>query len=137
MMLELVHGDCLEWLRSRPDDSVDLVFGSPPYEDARTYGIGFSLKGQCWVDWMVERWREMNRICRGVIAMAKRGRDEPSYLPSEDRIAKECAKIRSKWSEADYGRRAPHMKRDRYEFPAVSVEWIRESVESEEVDVPG
>lgn len=38
-------GDCLDILRDMPSDSVDLVFCSPPYEAARTYGIDFNLRG--------------------------------------------------------------------------------------------
>lgn len=51
-----------------PNKSVDLVFCSPPYEAARTYGIGFNLRGQAWVDWAVERFMECLRICRGLVA---------------------------------------------------------------------
>ncbi|MBE3041620.1 hypothetical protein IMZ48_03375, partial [Candidatus Bathyarchaeota archaeon] len=54
--------------------SVDLVFGSPPYEDARTYGIGFNLKGQAWVDWMIEVYRESLRVCRGLVAFVVEGK---------------------------------------------------------------
>lgn len=57
-----------------PPHSVDLVFGSPPYEDARTYGIGFNLKGQMWVDWMVQVYRESLRVCRGLVAFVVQGR---------------------------------------------------------------
>jgi hypothetical protein len=38
------------------------VFGSPPYEAARTYGIGFNLRGQAWVDWMVGVYRAALRV---------------------------------------------------------------------------
>lgn len=69
-----ILGDCLDVMRTMPDDSVDLVLGSPPYEDARTYGIGFELRGQAWVDWMVERWREMQRVCRGLVVMVVEGK---------------------------------------------------------------
>jgi hypothetical protein len=31
------RADCLDWLRAWPADGVDLVFGSPPYEQARLY----------------------------------------------------------------------------------------------------
>lgn len=65
--------DCLEWMREQPDNSVDLVFGSPPYEAARTYGIDFNLRGQAWVDWMVERMTQMVRISRGLVAMVLEG----------------------------------------------------------------
>lgn len=36
----ILHGDCLEVMRGMENDSVDLVFCSPPYEAARTYGVG-------------------------------------------------------------------------------------------------
>lgn len=69
----IINADCLDWMREQPGDSVDLVFGSPPYEAARTYGIGFKLRGQEWVDWMVERIVEMVRICKGLVAMVVEG----------------------------------------------------------------
>jgi len=73
-MTATVHlGDCLEILKAMPDDSVDLVFCSPPYEAARTYGIGFSLRGQDWVDWAVERYKECVRISRGLVAWVVEG----------------------------------------------------------------
>jgi hypothetical protein len=56
-----------------PDNSVDMVFCSPPYEAARTYGIGFDLKGQDWVDWCVERYLECVRVCRGLVAWVVEG----------------------------------------------------------------
>jgi hypothetical protein len=70
---EIHNCDCLEWTKQQPDDSVDLVFGSPPYEAARTYGIGFKLKGQDWVDWAVERFVDQVRICRGVVCWVIEG----------------------------------------------------------------
>jgi hypothetical protein len=69
----ILCGDCLELMRDMATDSVDLVFGSPPYEAARTYGIGFNLKGQEWVDWMVERMLEMIRVSRGLVCMVVEG----------------------------------------------------------------
>jgi site-specific DNA-methyltransferase (cytosine-N4-specific) len=57
-----------------PGNSVDLVFGSPPYEDARTYGIDFNLKGQQWVDWMVEVFRASSRVCKGLVAFVVQGK---------------------------------------------------------------
>lgn len=72
--MKIICTDCLDWLRSHPDNSVDLVFTSPPYEDARTYGIGFSLKGQDWVDWCLERYVECVRVCRGLVAWVVEGK---------------------------------------------------------------
>lgn len=51
-------GDCLLLARSMKEraERVNLVLGSPPYEDAREYSeLKFCLKGQDWVDWMKER----------------------------------------------------------------------------------
>lgn len=69
----LILGDCLSELKKMETDSVDLVFCSPPYEAARTYGIDFALKGQAWVDWSVERYVECVRVCRGVVAWVVEG----------------------------------------------------------------
>jgi DNA modification methylase len=52
-----------------PDDSVDLVFGSPPYPSARTYGIDFCMDPETWATWMLERWREWARISKGAVCM--------------------------------------------------------------------
>ncbi len=49
------------------DKSVDLVFGSPPYCDARTYGIGAQRNCQAWIDWMIGCTREAVRVSRGLV----------------------------------------------------------------------
>lgn len=69
----LIQGDCFTELRKMADNSVDLVFTSPPYEAARSYGIGFDLKGQDWVDWSVERYLECVRVSKGVVAWVVEG----------------------------------------------------------------
>lgn len=66
-------GDCREWLATLPADSVDLVMCSPPYEAARTYGVGFKLKDQAWIDWMVEIVRECVRVCKGLVCIVCEG----------------------------------------------------------------
>jgi hypothetical protein len=70
----LYCGDCLEVMRGMPADSVDLVFGSPPYEDSRTYGIDYDLTDDAWVDWMFARCCESLRVCRGLVAFVVEGR---------------------------------------------------------------
>jgi DNA modification methylase len=55
-------------------DSVDLVFTSPPYEDARTYGIDFSLRGDDWVEWSLERYLECVRVCKGLVCWVIEGK---------------------------------------------------------------
>lgn len=49
------------------DRSVDLVFGSPPYCDARTYGIGAQRGAREWVDWMLDVTAEALRVSRGFV----------------------------------------------------------------------
>lgn len=72
----LYLGNCLKLLPKLPEQSVDLVLGSPPYEDCRTYGIDFDLKGQDWVDWMVEVFRASLRVCKGLVAYVVEGKTE-------------------------------------------------------------
>ena len=69
----VILGDCLEQLRKLDDNSVDLIFTSPPYERARTYGIGFNLRGQEWVDWAKVRFMECLRVCKGLTAWVVEG----------------------------------------------------------------
>lgn len=66
-------GDCLAWLTEQEDDSIDLLFGSPPYERARTYGIDFDLADQAWVDWMVEIVKAAAPKVKGLIAINCQG----------------------------------------------------------------
>ena len=62
--------DAVEFLDGLPDDSIDLLFCSPPYELARTYGIGEKMVGgQAWVDWMVRVFRAAAPKVKGLIAM--------------------------------------------------------------------
>lgn len=55
-----------------PDQSVDLVFGSPPYTDARLYlengkDLGISRNVEAWVDWMFAVTNEALRVSRGAV----------------------------------------------------------------------
>lgn len=52
-----------------PDKSVDLVFGSGPYADARTYGIGAQRGCREWVDWMMKVVGESVRVSRGLVLL--------------------------------------------------------------------
>lgn len=59
-MLQLVQGDCLEYLKTLPDDMVDLVVTSPPYADRRkkTYG---GIPFDEYVDWFLPISAELLR----------------------------------------------------------------------------
>lgn len=67
------QADVLEFLNGLPADSVSLVFGSPPYSAARTYGINFDKTGQVWVDWMVAVYQAALRVCTGLVAFVVEG----------------------------------------------------------------
>lgn len=49
------------------DASVDMVFTSPPYMDARTYGINAHRGCEDWVAWMLDVVTELTRVCRGLV----------------------------------------------------------------------
>lgn len=56
-------GDCREKLKELPDDSVDLIFTSPPYADSRanTYG---GIKPDEYVDWFLPISAELLRVLK-------------------------------------------------------------------------
>jgi hypothetical protein len=72
-MIEFVQADCLEWMKDQPADRFDLVFGSPPYCDARTYGIGAQRNVFDWVEWMLKITTEAARICKGPVIWVAAG----------------------------------------------------------------
>jgi DNA modification methylase len=74
MKSEVLVGDCINVLAGMETDSVDLILCSPPYENARSYDMGFNLKGQEWVDWAVSRYLECARVSRGLVAWVVEGR---------------------------------------------------------------
>jgi len=49
------------------DDTFDLCFTSPPYMDARTYGIGAQRSCVAWIDWMMLVVVEAVRVTKGLV----------------------------------------------------------------------
>lgn len=92
--VELVCADNLTWMRAQPADRFDLVFGSPPYLFARTYGM--SKEWQWWddfetyVDHMLEVSTEAARICKGPViwVMGCPTRDRNYYPVAEALMVK-------------------------------------------------
>jgi len=75
--------DAADFLRGLPDRAVQLVFTSPPYESQRTYGLGFSLRGQAWVDWFRPVVVEAARVSAGLVIVNAAGPvEDGSYSPS-------------------------------------------------------
>lgn len=63
MQSDIILGDCAEELKNLPDDSVDLVFTSPPYADQRrsTYG---GIHPDEYVDWFLPISKELLRVLK-------------------------------------------------------------------------
>jgi hypothetical protein len=59
--------DCVEWLGALPPLGLDLVVGSPPYTDARTYGVGAQRGCEEWVAWMLRVTEAAHRACKGPV----------------------------------------------------------------------
>ena len=56
-------GDCLKRLRELPADSVDLIFTSPPYADARAHSYG-GIHPDDYVEWFLPRAAELLRVLK-------------------------------------------------------------------------
>ncbi len=60
---KILPGDCGEVLKALPDDSIDLIFTSPPYADQRknTYG---GISPDSYVTWFLPRAEQFRRILK-------------------------------------------------------------------------
>ncbi len=60
---DILLGDCKEVLKTLPDDSVDLIFTSPPYADQRkkTYG---GIHPDDYVEWFLPIAAELKRVLK-------------------------------------------------------------------------
>ena len=63
MTTQILHGDCLNVLKSLADESFDLIVTSPPYADRRvkTYG---GIPPDEYVEWFVTRSAEFHRVLK-------------------------------------------------------------------------
>ena len=59
----ILQGDCEEILKAFPDDSIDLIFTSPPYADQRrkTYG---GISPDEYVDWFLPKADQFKRVLK-------------------------------------------------------------------------
>ncbi|MDY7076326.1 MAG: site-specific DNA-methyltransferase [Chloroflexota bacterium] len=60
---KIIHGDCEQVLKEFPDNSIDLIFTSPPYADQRknTYG---GIKPGEYVDWFLPKAEQFLRVLK-------------------------------------------------------------------------
>jgi site-specific DNA-methyltransferase (adenine-specific) len=59
----IIYGDCEQLLAEFPEDSIDLIFTSPPYADQRrgTYG---GVKPSDYVDWFLPKAEQFLRVLK-------------------------------------------------------------------------
>jgi DNA modification methylase len=60
---KLLLGDCREVLKTLKDNSVDLIFTSPPYADSRTNTYG-GVKPDKYVEWFLPTSKELLRVLK-------------------------------------------------------------------------
>ncbi|MCD6475197.1 MAG: site-specific DNA-methyltransferase, partial [Anaerolineaceae bacterium] len=60
---QVICGDCLDVLKNVPDNSIDLIFTSPPYADQRksTYG---GINPADYVEWFLPRADQFLRVLK-------------------------------------------------------------------------
>lgn len=59
----LIQGDCLEVLKTMPDESVNLIVTSPPYADSRKHTYG-GISPDKYVEWFLPISNELKRVLR-------------------------------------------------------------------------
>ena len=68
MKTQILNGDCIEMMKTLPDQSVNCCVTSPPYWGLRDYGhdgqIGLESTPEAYVARMVEVFREVRRVLR-------------------------------------------------------------------------
>jgi site-specific DNA-methyltransferase (adenine-specific) len=63
LQTNLYQGDCAEVLKSLDDNSIDLIFTSPPYADSRTNTYG-GHRPDDYVDWFLPISQELLRVLK-------------------------------------------------------------------------
>ncbi|MBI5235883.1 MAG: site-specific DNA-methyltransferase [Deltaproteobacteria bacterium] len=61
--VELLLGDCKEALKNLSDDSIDLIFTSPPYADSRKNSYG-GIHPDRYVSWFLPASKELLRVLK-------------------------------------------------------------------------
>lgn len=79
MSEHLECADAIDFLRRQPAGSLDLIFSSPPYLDARTYGIDAVRQCEEWVSWMLDVSEAAVAACKGLVAWVVAGVQREGY----------------------------------------------------------
>lgn len=64
---QIIHGDCLEVMRSWPDKCIDLIVTDPPYNVGIDYGIAVDDNKDDFIGWMRQWFGHCRRIARTVL----------------------------------------------------------------------
>ena len=59
----IIHGDCEQVTKGFPDNSIDLIFTSPPYADQRRRTYGGVKPGE-YVDWFLPKSEQFLRVLK-------------------------------------------------------------------------
>lgn len=87
MTCSIIRSDAIDFFNAQEEDSIDLVLGSPPYMDARTYVDGKHLVSEArdcqeWVDWMLAVSAAAVRVCKGLVLWVVSGvQRDKNYWP--------------------------------------------------------
>lgn len=63
IVTKLILGDCRDYLKSIPSNSIDLIFTSPPYADSRSQTYG-GVKPDEYVNWFLPISLELLRVLK-------------------------------------------------------------------------
>lgn len=59
----IIQQDCLEWMKTQPDDSLDIIVSSPPYNINIDYNT-YNDKKENYIAWQHDIWREACRLLK-------------------------------------------------------------------------
>jgi site-specific DNA-methyltransferase (adenine-specific) len=63
MTYQLHNQDCLEWMQTQPDNIVDIVVSSPPYNRGLKYN-SYADQRDDYLEWQQQVWAEVCRILK-------------------------------------------------------------------------
>jgi DNA modification methylase len=73
--MQIIHGDCLEVLKTLDTDSVDLVFYDPPYNVKKKYdGYKDNKSPNEYLQWMIDVYNESDRVSRNGVVVYVAGK---------------------------------------------------------------
>jgi hypothetical protein len=79
------QSDAIAFMDGLPEKSVSLVMGSPPYLNARTYGVAAQRDCALWVDWMLAVTTSAIRVSAGLVCWVVAGTcEDRCYQPGPE-----------------------------------------------------